>query len=444
MQLAFCLLLACSTFKPLSPADRLNASERLDYVTLLALAPDMAATFASQPTGTARASYLDWFWQNWPAVKNTAPDSLRRLYRERAEQARRFYGSTDLLGDDRVRAYIRYGPPRREVFAPRLPAQDTVRYVVSPAEIWTYDSLGLQLDFVRTGVSYKLVGESRFGASVTVPALEPLDLSLSRPQLKPDARALDIGFALYRLGQQSDSVEVEIQYGLPLADIRSVFPSGTQPRFYCRIDFDPRGRGLPQTIIRWDGCPAVSDSAATGQAVALERLYLPADVYRVRIEIVAGNGRAAGSRSAELNLIEYARRAQPASDIVFYALADSTYQSEQFRRSGWLRLIPNCGRQLRSGSTGYLLYELYNLGVDSTGSHRLEADYDFIERSTRQVTFPASPQRFVTGVGATARIVERIHTMNLRPGTYLIVARANDLQAARQITLTSELEITPR
>jgi hypothetical protein len=90
------------------------------------------------------------------------------------------------------------------------------------------------------------------------------------------------------------------------------------------------------------------------------------------------------------------------------------------------------------------MYELYNLGLDSAGNHEVEADYDFIEESTRQLAVPASPRRYVTGPGPTARVVERMHTMNLRPGSYLIVARVRDVAAGRPLSLTTTIRIAPR
>jgi hypothetical protein len=99
---------------------------------------------------------------------------------------------------------------------------------------------------------------------------------------------------------------------------------------------------------------------------------------------------------------------------------------------------------ISSGRTCYVLYQLYNLVQDSADGHRLEADYDFIEESSRQVAVAATPPRFISGLGASATVVERVHTMNLRPGNYLIVARVRDLQSDRRVSLTTRLRIAAR
>jgi hypothetical protein len=430
-------LTACTSLKQLSPADRLPPDDRVQYVILAALSPASAADYSNQPGPDARSAYLDWYWQH------AAPPQPRSVYVERARHARDLYGAQDLTGDDRVIAYIRHGPARRETFEPRPAQSDTVRVYISPAEIWTYDSLGLQLDFVRTGVAYKLVGTSRFGPQVRMPALEPVDLDLPAPEPRPDAQPLGLELALYRLGQNGDSVEVEVQYGLAQRELSRAFPPGTQARLHLRLDLAPRRNGARTTIARWLALPGARDTGAA-PAVGLERLVLPADVYAVTLSAVSAGGRAAQTRRAELNLVDYVRRAQPTSDIAFYSLADSSFQSPQFNRSGWPRLVPLCTTTLPSGSACYIMYELYNLGLDSAGNHEVEADYDFIEESTRQLAVPASPRRYVTGPGPTARVVERMHTMNLRPGSYLIVARVRDVAADRPLSLTTTIRIAPR
>jgi hypothetical protein len=435
---AIALLLGCVQFRKLHPADRLGPDDRLDYLVLAALAPDDARQYLALAGPAERDDFLDWYWLN------RGPAAGRDFYLARAGEARRFFGATDLFGDDRVPAYIRYGPPRRETFEPKVPRSDTVRIFVDPAEIWTYSDSGVQFDFVKTGVGFKLVGTSRFGPRVTLPVLEPLDMMQPAPGPLPSAATLNPALGLYRLGQAGDSVEVEVHYGIPLAEIARAYPAGGQRRFHVAIDFRGRDRANSQTIIRWDGIPAAADSGVALFAAALEPVTLKADVYSVRLTVTAGNGAAVGSRSAEVNLVDYVRRAQPASDFVTYALADSFSQGRQFERSGWPRLVPRLEGTLPSGSTCYLMYQLYNLGLDADGRHRVEADYDFIEEGTRRLAIPATPTRFVSGPGATATVVERVHTMNLHPGRYLVVARVRDLETDRTISLTEELTISPR
>ena len=444
LQSAICLLpvlfLACADLRPLMRADRLPSDDKLEYVIFTAIDPQAGLDFVNLPNADARADYLRWYWEkaHEPALLPHA------TYQERARQARGFYGMVDFVADDRVKTFIHYGPARRETFDPQVQQSETLRIVVSPAEIWTYDSIGLQLDFVKTGVPYKVVGTSRFGPNVTVPAFEEIDLGATVPAPTADARPLGLSLALYRLSQSADSVEVELQYGVPVRELARIFPPGAQPRLHVAATFSPRDKGGPATISRWVGMPQPRDTSSRELAVALDRLTLAADVYSVTLTVTTADGKSAATRTAELNLVDYVRRAQPASDVVFYSLADSSFQSPQFSRSGWPRLVPLAGARVRAGSTCYIMYELYNLGLSASGDHSIETDYDFIEDATRQMTLAATPKRFVTGPGTTARIIERVHTMNLRPGFYLVVARVKDTEPDQAISLTSRLEIVPR
>jgi len=434
------LTAGCGQLKSLSRADLLSPEEKLDYLMLASIAPDAAADYLSASTPLARADYLKWFWTQ---SSHAADSAGQGAYRRRAAQARGFFGATDLLGDDRVRAYVRYGPARRETFEPKTVRSETLTIVVEPAEIWTYDSLGLQLDFVKSGVPYKLVGESEFGPRVTMPALEQVDLGRPAPAVAPDAKPLGLAIALGRLGQQAESVDVELQYGIPLREIARDF-AGSQPLIHLSMVFQPRGKRALKTLSYWVSTRLPEDTTSGAFAVAREELTLPADVYSVTVSAVAADGRAAATRSQELNLVDYVHRAQPASDIIFYSLADSAFQSPQFQRGGWRRLVPLVQPALKSGATCYIMYELYNLGLDPVGNHRVEADYDFIEGTTHQLAIAASPTRFVSGPGTTATVVERVHTMNLRPGNYIMAARAHDMESDRRISLTARFLILPR
>jgi hypothetical protein len=147
--------------------------------------PDAGRDYLAASTASARADFAAWFWEH-------RPDSLplsREDYLSRARQARGFFGQTDLIGDDRVPVYVRFGPPRREVYDPTQFRSETLTIVVNPAEVWTYDSAGFQFDFVKTGTAFKLAGESRFGPAVVVPSLEEVDLGRTPPRPGPEARS---------------------------------------------------------------------------------------------------------------------------------------------------------------------------------------------------------------------------------------------------------------
>ena len=118
------LLSACSQVRKLSPADAFSDEDKLNYLVLAAIAPDEAQQYASAGSATSRADFLEWFWRNPPPGLNPTPDSLlstpQSFFRQRALQARTYFGTTDLLNDDRVRTYISYGPARREQYEPQL------------------------------------------------------------------------------------------------------------------------------------------------------------------------------------------------------------------------------------------------------------------------------------------------------------------------------------
>jgi hypothetical protein len=447
--LGLCLSLsACSQVKQLSPADSLSDEDQLNYLVLAAIAPDAARKYASSGSAQCRADYLDWFWRNPPPGLVSTLDSrlstLALFYRQRALQARTFFGTTDLLNDDRVRTYIRFGPARREQYEPRAVETETNRTYVNAAEIWSYDSIGRQFDFVRTGTAYKTVGESRYGRSAVMPSLEPVDLGRTAPAFSNDARPLGLDISLGRLGQHADSVEVELAFGIPLRTITAAFPPQTQPLINVTIDLVPRDKGTPAHRTSWVSCAMPPDTTAAEMAVGREVFNLPADIYTFTVTAITADGRTASRRVQELNLIDYARRNQPVSDVLFYSLIDSTPQSPQFSRPDWARAIPLIVPRVRSGQSFYVLYEIYQLDPDSAGNHNAEATYELLARETREKAVLPSPRRFITGIGPTGVAVERIHTMDLKPGPYLLISRVKDRSDGRTASLTAEFEILPR
>lgn len=435
--IGYFLTAGCSQFKRLSPADRLNPEEKLDYLVLSSIDEAAAHQYATLSIPAGRADFLDWFWQHSPA----APGPLRREeYYQRAREARGFFGAVDLLGDDRVRTYVRFGPPRREAYEPSPVTDETVRVIVNPAEIWTYSKLGYQFDFVRTGTAFKLVGETRFGPAAVAPALEEVDLGRPAPRAAPEARALDLAIGLARFRQQGDSVEVGVHFGVP-----AVVLTGLPGRLlFIRIRISPRGGPVAVAESCWASTGAEPDTLASRLVVARRVYRLPVDFYDVELNAVSSDGRAAGRVSGQLNLVDYVRRAQQVSDIALYSLADSSSQGPQFERLPWLRVVPLVLPEVKSGRTFYALYELYNLGIDDEGRHQVQADYDIIEEATRRLAVVPTPTRFEAGPGADATLVERVHTMDLRPGWYILVARVRDLLKQQDLSLTTRFRIDPR
>ena len=223
-----------------------------------------------------------------------------------------------LLNDDRVLTYIRYGPARREQYETRFIDTETSRIFVNPAEIWSYDSLGRQLDFVRTGTAFKTVGESKYGPRAVMPALEPAVFARSAPEFASDARPLGLEVSLGRLGQHGDSVEVELAFGIPLRTILAEFQPQSQPLINVTIDLAPRAKGTPAHRSTWVGCPMPPDTTTVDFAVGREVFDLPADVYTFSVTAVTSAGQAASRKVQDLNLIDYSRRNQPVSDVLFY------------------------------------------------------------------------------------------------------------------------------
>jgi hypothetical protein len=89
------------------------------------------------------------------------------------------------------------------------------------------------------------------------------------------------------------------------------------------------------------------------------------------------------------------------------------------------------------------LYEVYNLTLDSAGDHHAEAKYELMNSDTRTMAVVPTSTRFLAGPGPTGVVVERIHTMDLRAGHYLLVSRIQDLNANRPVTVTAGFEILP-
>jgi hypothetical protein len=434
--------------RQLSAADALPEEDQLSYLVLAAIAPNAAHDYVSSGNAQSRADYLDWFWRNFQPPPGTPPSSLlpspSAYYRQRALQARTFFGATDLLNDDRVRTYIRFGPAHREQYQARAVETDTSRTYVNPAEIWSYDSIGRQFDFVRTGTAFKVVGESRYGAGAIMPSLEPVDLGRPVPAFSKDARPLGLEISVGRLGQRADSVEVELAFGIPLRTIMAAFPPQTQPLINVTIDLAPRAKGTRAHRSSWVSCAMPPDTTAAEFAVGREVFNLPADIYTVTVTAVTADSQTASRRVQDLNLIDYARRDQPVSDVLFCSLIDSAPQSPQFSRPDWARTVPLVVPRVRSGQSFYVLYEIYHLAPDSAGNHSAEATYELVARETREKAILPAPRHFVTGTGPTGVAVERVHTMDLRPGPYLLISRVTDRNDGHTASLTAEFEILPR
>jgi hypothetical protein len=445
-------LISCSQVRRLSPADAFSDEDKLNYIVLASIAPDAARQYTSAGSVQSRADYLDWFWKNPPASILTPPSPLlsspSSFYRQRALQARSYFGTTDLLNDDRVLTYIRYGPARREQYEPRVIETETNRIFVNPAEIWSYDSIGRQFDFVRTGTAYKIMGESKYGPRAVMPALEPVDIPRPAPAFTSSAQTLGLEVSLGRLGQHGDSVEVELAFGIPLRTILAVFPHQEQPLVNVTIDLAPRAKGTPAHRSSWLSCPVPLDTTTVDYAVGREVFNLPADIYTFTVTAITADGQAASRTVQDLNLIDYAHRNQPVSDVLFYSLVDSTPQGSQFGRDDWARVVPLVVPRVRSGQSFYVLYEIYHLAMHSVGSHEVEVTYELVERETREKAVLPVPTRSITGTGRTGVAVERIHTMDLKPGHYLLVSRIKDLAEASHTSppasVTAEFEILPR
>jgi hypothetical protein len=453
----FSLLASCAQIRQVSPADRFSDEEKLSYLVLAAIAPDAARQYASAGSTQARADYLAWVWKSYPVLPGAPSPSLipahsallpspSAFYRRRAVEARGYFGATDLLNDDRVLTYVRYGPARREQYEPRVVETESTRIFVNPAEIWSYDSIGRQFDFVRTGTAFKIVGQSRYGPHALLPALEPLGLSRLAPAFRIDAQPLGLDISLGRLGQHGDSVEVELAFGIPLRIFLP--PADTGGFAHVTVDVTPHGKGTPVHSSSWRRCTGPLDTAVVDLAVGRETFDLPADVYTFTVTAVAADGQSAARQSRDLNLVDYAHRNQPVSDVLFYALVDSTSQTGQFARPDWERVIPLIAPRVRSGQSFYVLYEIYHLGSDSAGNHSAEVTYELMQRETREKAVLPAPRRFVNGPGATGVAVERVHTMDLKPGPYLLISRVRDLtdpsHPVDHASATAEFEILPR
>jgi len=426
-----CALLFCSQFRSLSPADRLTPDEKLDYLALASISPDAGRQFLSTTGPAARAEFLDWFWQG---RKDSLP--ARQTYESRARQARSFFGQIDLLNDDRVKTYIRFGPPHRESYEPEPVRSDTLTLLVNPAEIWTYDSAGFQFDFVKTGTAYRQVGESRFGPAVMYPSLEEVDLGRPVPAPRADAVSAGLAVSLSRMGQFSDTVAVEVAYGIDLPARLA-----GQELYHVAISATGRRTDLRVSTGFWTAVTNPDEVPGARLAVGRQVFNLAADVYDLTVTAVSADSARYSTVTRTLNLIDYIKRVQPSSDLAFYFLADSTFQSPQFEARGWRRLVPLVTDEVSPGQSFYAVFELYNLDTDQGGRHRVEADYDIIEQQTSQLAVVPTPTRFAAGDGPTAVIVERVHTMDLRPGSYLLVARCKDLESGREVSVTGQFRI---
>ncbi|MBN2537167.1 hypothetical protein JXB37_02700 [candidate division WOR-3 bacterium] len=432
------LAAGCADVRRATPADRLSPDEKLDYLVLSALDPAAGQTYALEPGPGPRRAYRDWFWRSAPGA-----DTLdRAAFEARAAEARTFFGGVDVLNDDRVKTYIRWGPARRESYQPEPVRTETLTIIVNPAEIWTYPALGRQYDFVKTGTAYRLIGQTRFGPGTFFPMLEETDAVPRIAEPPRSAARVGFEFTVARFESCSDTVATEVFFGIPVTDLARLEERGVPA--VVRLDFEWQGRQpANSTRRRVHVTGVVEDSTVSELAVGRQAFRLRADDYRLRVTVSLPDG-SSFEQERRVNLLDYVRREQPVSDLAFYALADSSFQSPQFSAHDWTRLVPAVRTSFPSGGTFYVLYELYNLANDSSGDHRVEATYQLINEDDRKLALVPTPPRFAAGPGATATIVERVHLMDLRAGPYLLVCRIRDLVSGRELSLTARFRIQPR
>jgi len=424
------VFLTCGQLRPLTRADRLNQDEKLEYVILRTVDRSAADEYLKLLNAPTRADYLQWFWQKRDITEHW-------LFQRRAEKARELFGKLDLLGDERIPVYIRYGPPRREEYAPQPLENETLRIFVNPAEIWSYDSIGLQFDFVQKGVGYQQVGFTRFGKNYFPPAFEMVDYGAKIPAPVLSARKIGLKIGLYRFAQKADSVAVELHYGIPSEELIREPKNGHL--FHFQFNFTSR-KG---SQYRRSGWFSFHPDTNADYIVGREIIYLPVDLYTVTVEAINRDGTIYGTAEQELSLVDYVRRAQPVSDMTFYALIDNVFQSPQFVRPEWQRVIPLPGAEVKTGATFYVLFEIYNLKPDSLNRHRAEVSYEIMEINSRQMAVIPTPVRFITGTGTTGVAQERVHTMDLNPGSYLLIAKIRDLNSERTASVTAQFKILP-
>lgn len=398
---------------------RLLEKERKLFLGLRGIDSLAGYEYLNLPSSTERKYFYDQYWQG----KNEE----REQFGKRAEYAFKEFGKYAPLEDMRLPIYMRYGEPtRRYVITPEKKIGIVTKEFVRPAEIWTYKARGIEFDFVKIDRAYRIIAQTTFGDSVSIPYLrKEKDSIISLP---PEANfinnlKLDIGTGRFRQAKNLTRLEI-----------------------YARLFIE---EPMACSLIRWIRIQNEADSLVAEKINKLTpseteaeiffdeiNFWLPPAKYKVLIEYFNLKKLAKNKQEIIINLIEYKEDAKKVSDLVFAQLIDNSYTDEKFEKPS-IRVIPLIEPKIPVGQPFYLYHEIYNLSTDN-GMHSLKTIYEIYNREKMRKEIVDVLVQSEINEGDAAYLGAKYHPMDLPEGQYIIVAKTTDMLSGEEFSAVGE------
>jgi hypothetical protein len=398
---------------------RLLEHERKIFLGLRGIDSLAATEYLHIDSPTERARYYKDFW-----VGN---DEDRLIFEERIEIAFRQFGKYAPLSDDRVKIYVKYGPPfKREEITPQKKIAIRIDEAVKPAEIWTYKKEGLIFDFVRFARAYKQIAVTEFGERVVIPYLNEIDgdtVTLMEPY-----ENWECGVTIGRFRQKLNLTRLEVYMTVTLEDTNDVILQRTIDIYDADDNLIEHKKELLSPRNRSGG--AFYDEV---------NLWLEPAEYRMEVELVDIKNRRRASTTQLVDLIEYQNDAKEVSDLIPCILIDEGFTHGKFNKPVG-RMIALTDPAVPVHRPFYFFAEVYNLETKN-GMHQLKTTYEIYNKQKMRREIVDVMIKDHLEAGDVAYLGAEYHPMDLSPGYYIMVLRVVDLLSGTERTALNEFEL---
>lgn len=399
---------------------RLLEKERKYYLGLQGIDSAAAVQYISLESPTERAQFYNTFW-------GEKEEGAREEFEERCEFAFRHYGKFAPLSDDRIRVYVKYGPPtRREEIIPQKNIGIQTDEKVNPAEIWTYNKGGLIFDFIRPARAFELISISRFGDGVRIPYFNEAPVDSAIDAESPGL--LDFSVTAGRFRQRKNLTRLEIYITVNLQD--TVGASFMRTVHVYDVN---------DSIVQMDQHMLTPVNSAGGVFFDEVNFWLDPEDYRIEIEIIDGKNNLVGKEILWSSLIDYQDDAKEISDLVPALLIDKSFTHEKFDKVIG-RVIPLTRPVVPMFQPFYFYAEVYNLATID-GLHKVKTTYEITNREKMRREVVDVMIKDHIDAGDVAYLGAIYHPMDLSPGHYIITLKAVDLISGQERTAISEFEL---
>ena len=305
-------------------------------------------------------------------------------------------------------------------------------------EIWEYPELGRYLDFLQKDDCYHLA------AAIYTDRLHPVAVFQTRgsPGRQPPAAvpasgnfSLDARWARFK-SDRPGQVRWEIYWRLPLEkslghSFRGLF-SITEKN------------GAAATDSLFFLVENAGDSLRDEFAYGERNFDLKPGHYRLSFDLQDAGSGETWHQALEAELVEYVPAVQEASDAELVLLQDTTFTAEEFKKDGFLRVIPLADDVIKRRQPFFIYYEVYNLPTGADKKHLIKvSDQIFVsDRSGAQKECIVNTEPVVfEDYGNDFKGCHRVHPMDLPAGFYTILIQIEDLISGRISTCAKNFQI---